>query len=160
MVRGLLAAGARRRASARAPPRDARRLAADWPPTRRGTQSASAVTRRRTSRHPRGAVKTTWPGSLSKKAMPPTEPRRLKPPVSSSSPPISPELADNAVHAGHRHNPAPHNGVAAADLVPTSGATALIAHNEMVTHSVAGGLARQGRNVPGEFNLTTGGEQA
>jgi len=47
------------------------------------------------------------------------------------------------------------NGVAAADLVPTSGATAVIAHNEMVAHGVAGGLARQGRSVPGDFSLVT-----
>lgn len=47
------------------------------------------------------------------------------------------------------------NGVAAADLVPTSGATAVIAHNEMVAHGVAAGLARQGRRVPSEFSLVT-----
>jgi len=47
------------------------------------------------------------------------------------------------------------NGVAAADLVPTSRATAVIAHNEMVAHGVACGLARQGRAVPGEFSLVT-----
>ena len=47
------------------------------------------------------------------------------------------------------------NGVAAADLVPTSGATAVIAHNEMVAHGVAAGLARQGRTVPGDFSLVT-----
>jgi DNA-binding LacI/PurR family transcriptional regulator len=47
------------------------------------------------------------------------------------------------------------DGVAAADLVPTSGATAVIAHNEMVALGVAGGLARQGRSVPGEFSLVT-----
>jgi len=47
------------------------------------------------------------------------------------------------------------NGVAAADLVPTSRATAVIAHNEMVAHGVACGLARQGRAVPGEFSLAT-----
>jgi DNA-binding LacI/PurR family transcriptional regulator len=47
------------------------------------------------------------------------------------------------------------NGVAAADLVPTSRATAVIAHNEMVAHGVACGLARQGRSVPGDFSLVT-----
>ncbi|MGW3956433.1 LacI family DNA-binding transcriptional regulator [Streptomyces sp. NPDC004752] len=47
------------------------------------------------------------------------------------------------------------NGVAAADLVPTSGATAIIAHNEMVAHGVLGGLSRQGRSVPGDFSLVT-----
>jgi DNA-binding LacI/PurR family transcriptional regulator len=47
------------------------------------------------------------------------------------------------------------NGVAAADLVPTSGATAVIAHNEMVAHGVAAGFARQGRTVPGDFSLIT-----
>jgi DNA-binding LacI/PurR family transcriptional regulator len=47
------------------------------------------------------------------------------------------------------------NGVAAADLVPTSGATAVIAHNEMVAHGVACGFARQGRSVPGDFSLVT-----
>ncbi|SEG68849.1 transcriptional regulator, LacI family [Actinacidiphila yanglinensis] len=47
------------------------------------------------------------------------------------------------------------NGVAAADLVPTSGATAVIAHNEMVAHGVACGLARQGRSVPSDFSLVT-----
>ncbi|KIF79598.1 hypothetical protein QR77_39450 [Streptomyces sp. 150FB] len=47
------------------------------------------------------------------------------------------------------------NGVAAADLVPVSGATAVIAHNEMVAHGVAGGLARQGRSIPGDFSLVT-----
>ncbi|SFD97627.1 transcriptional regulator, LacI family [Actinacidiphila alni] len=47
------------------------------------------------------------------------------------------------------------NGRAAADLVPTSGATAVIAHNDMVAHGVAGGLARQGRSVPGDFSLIT-----
>lgn len=47
------------------------------------------------------------------------------------------------------------NGVAAADLVPTSGATAVIAHNEMVAHGVACGLARQGRSVPADFSLVT-----
>ncbi|MBS2551880.1 LacI family DNA-binding transcriptional regulator [Catenulispora sp. NL8] len=47
------------------------------------------------------------------------------------------------------------NGVAAADLVPTSGATAVIAHNEMVAHGVACGLARQGRSVPGDFSLVS-----
>lgn len=47
------------------------------------------------------------------------------------------------------------NGVAAADLVPTSGATAVIAHNEMVAHGVAGGLARQGRSIPADFSLVT-----
>lgn len=47
------------------------------------------------------------------------------------------------------------NGVAAADLVPVSGATAVIAHNELVAHGVACGLARQGRSVPGEFSLVT-----
>jgi DNA-binding LacI/PurR family transcriptional regulator len=47
------------------------------------------------------------------------------------------------------------NGVAAADLVPTSGATAVIAHNEMVAHGVAAGLARQGRSIPGDFSLVT-----
>ena len=47
------------------------------------------------------------------------------------------------------------NGVAAADLVPTSGATAVIAHNEMVAHGVAAGFARQGSTVPGDFSLVT-----
>ena len=47
------------------------------------------------------------------------------------------------------------NGVAAADLVPTSGATAVIAHNEMVAHGVAAGFARQGCAVPGDFSLVT-----
>lgn len=47
------------------------------------------------------------------------------------------------------------NGVAAADLVPTSGATAVIAHNEMVAHGVAAGFARQGYTVPGDFALVT-----
>jgi DNA-binding LacI/PurR family transcriptional regulator len=47
------------------------------------------------------------------------------------------------------------NGVAAADLVPTSGATAVIAHNEMVAHGVAAGFARQGCTVPGDFSLVT-----
>jgi DNA-binding LacI/PurR family transcriptional regulator len=47
------------------------------------------------------------------------------------------------------------NGVAAADLVPTSGATAVIAHNEMVAHGVACGLTRQGRAIPTDFSLVT-----
>ncbi|MBD0737353.1 hypothetical protein BGM09_29380 [Streptomyces sp. CBMA29] len=47
------------------------------------------------------------------------------------------------------------NGMAAADLVPTSGATAVIAHNEMVAHGVACGFSRQGRGVPGDFSLVT-----
>jgi len=47
------------------------------------------------------------------------------------------------------------NGVAAADLVPTSGATAVIAHNEMVAHGVACGLTRQGRVIPTDFSLVT-----
>ena len=47
------------------------------------------------------------------------------------------------------------HGVAAADLVPTSGATAVIAHNEMVAHGVASGLVRQGIRVPGGFSLVS-----
>lgn len=47
------------------------------------------------------------------------------------------------------------NGVAAADLVPTSGATAVIAHNEMVAHGVACGLSRQGWSIPTDFSLVT-----